>query len=1216
MQQDTTSGIQTHLQNLQLHDHLDYHQTSIKAITIMSALCEEVSELSAISKKKFLPQLHLFCHDLKLDSVSEKEVNVLDEALMIQRDEEMLQRIGKFIVVLQNCHNFVNRIHGLVRNMVCQIHGCLEPLYDWSTDAESLGSKNLNNGNMERSGQKQRLFSSVQNVMPLIEGIAELLEVLIEIDAVIANNAELLEAWDVYKSIVMESGNDSHVNGNGRDGQRPVSFVNVRLDTVGAGGQSEDIDKTANDGDGDVNGEDARSTSNSFSTANAASASEDHSVNQNEEKHTSHPCSTKDLTRLQHMLMQLDFTLLSSRSFLIAIEQNFDPRIEGSQESLNNIIKEGVDTLYHRCYQTLGTEEQWADKTPIVGLYGMYCLYRRLLPSHIAPDEKLHKFLCITLPSHRPILPIFGELPFFPAEFISRYAPLERMKGFVPSTVDDIRLLAKKQLSKQDKTFCTSVSIMYRQGMSWIVSAECDLGFSVWNSDDPIGHEGYDTSSESQIVHQISLIRKGIDMAQHATGLLRFYLSMHQNLMEPIPSSHLSALVKLCYLAKGIEQVLQRRQRSSIVSIHKAALKCIASSLFQKLETLRSYVDHNHSSLDESDEFEMKQLQTSRIGAGLSIVEALLKGSSSFSPTRIYTIKVALNACYDDNHDVQLETKTGKELLELLYQLEVISDIDNVVVKVCDCSFLYFHKALFGPLLRHLRDKGSNIQLLITALSDAGKSILSSSTYLNTLHDGPLFLDQFREYLIEKVLFTEIVNPLVDTIENLLRQRVLSRTIAEMPSVSPKDAMFDFSRLTAPPLDVCGIRFSIKVATERALEKSLYSSATVGVRDTISHTEMLILAKNYGLNLVDGHLPLGAADQGMDILTIADNLEGFMSSFNYNMNQQTFIQRAPKSGSRTLNTVDIQCISMSLCRHGPAVARVVSARINTFILESLNKLLDALSDEYFYSLLAKERRWYEGELKGGVSYYSYDRALTFKSELDQQGDKGSNKLLQQSKDAITRIGNAIGFLRLLRSGILHNHNRSNEYCAMTIEHDTTYKRVEEYWQKVHDLPDIIPSMNKLLYDKKKDILSCIYIIYPPLSLLWLDSSASGKEMLRRKIKTSEGYFTDDGFAFGFAFLFEVIDQTQGTKYDSLNWSQSSRHKFSEEKSQMIQKAEAVKAASKSQKSTLSTFVSEDSSQDDEYTRLRVLAKRLETRKQELDLLLYCMNAARMIFSST
>jgi len=49
------------------------------------------------------------------------------------------------------------------------------------------------------------------------------------------------------------------------------------------------------------------------------------------------------------------------------------------------------------------------------------------------------------------------------------------------------------------------------------------------------------------------------------------------------------------------------------------------------------------------------------------------------------------------------------------------------------------------------------------------------------------------------------------------------------------------------------------------------------------------------------------------------------------MNQQTFIERAPKSGSKTLNTVDIQCLSMSLCRHGRAVARAVSAKINAFI---------------------------------------------------------------------------------------------------------------------------------------------------------------------------------------------------------------------------------------------------------------------------------------------
>jgi hypothetical protein len=244
------SGVQSQLQN-QLQDHLDYHKTSIKAITTMSALCDEVYELSAISKKKFLPQLHLlvFCHDLKLDAYEkEKEVNMLDEALMIQRDEKMLKRIGKFIVVLQSCYNFVNRIQRLVKNMVCQIHGCLEPLYDWSIDAESLGSKN---GYAAGNIDEPKLFSSAKNAMPIVEGIAELLEILIEIDG-----AELLEVWDVYKSIIMESGNDS-IDDDRRDGQRPVSFVNVRLDT-NIDSNAEDIDKATVGEDGDAHRRDGQ----------------------------------------------------------------------------------------------------------------------------------------------------------------------------------------------------------------------------------------------------------------------------------------------------------------------------------------------------------------------------------------------------------------------------------------------------------------------------------------------------------------------------------------------------------------------------------------------------------------------------------------------------------------------------------------------------------------------------------------------------------------------------------------------------------------------------------------------------------------------------------------------------------------------------------------------------------------------------------------------
>jgi len=69
----------------------------------------------------------------------------------------------------------------------------------------------------------QNSLRSAKNAMPIVEGIAELLEILIEIDGVIANNTELLEVWYVYMSIIMESGNDSI--DDRRVGQRPVSFV-------------------------------------------------------------------------------------------------------------------------------------------------------------------------------------------------------------------------------------------------------------------------------------------------------------------------------------------------------------------------------------------------------------------------------------------------------------------------------------------------------------------------------------------------------------------------------------------------------------------------------------------------------------------------------------------------------------------------------------------------------------------------------------------------------------------------------------------------------------------------------------------------------------------------------------------------------------------------------------------------------------------------------
>ena len=66
------------------------------------------------------------------------------------------------------------------------------------------------------------------------------------------------------------------------------------------------------------------------------------------------------------------------------------------------------------------------------------------------------------------------------------------------------------------------------------------------------------------------------------------------------------------------------------------------------------------------------------------------------------------------------------ELEDLLYQLKVFSE-DKMGLDACDCSFLYFHKALFAPLIRHSLHSSSHsafsrIQLILSALSDPSNS--------------------------------------------------------------------------------------------------------------------------------------------------------------------------------------------------------------------------------------------------------------------------------------------------------------------------------------------------------------------------------------------------------------------------------------------------------------------------------------------------------------
>ena len=283
--------------------------------------------------------------------------------------------------------------------------------------------------------------------------------------------------------------------------------------------------------------------------------------------------------------------------------------------------------------------------------------------------------------------------------------------------------------------------------------------------------------------------------------------------------------------------------------------------------------------------------------------------------------------------------------------------------------------------------------------------------------------------------------------------------------------------------------------------------------------------------------------------------------------------------------------------------------------------------------MAKEKRWFEDESKRGVTCYPYDRVLAFKNETIQvQGSGGTQPLLHEAKDTISKIGNALGLARLLRSAKLYNVSGSRQYSSKQNITSTKTNQSHPIGRSIQMLKTVLesPTLKTTCtffpaaeivrsLPRNHETWENLHILYPSLSLLWLEASASGKEMLRKKIKTSEGYYTDDGFSLGFAYLFEILDPEQGKCFDGMNWRKSSMEKFARDKTEMKMKADTIRDASGNDQSDSFFSSSSDPTvlapdEDSEYTRLQVLAKRLETRRREMELLHYSMHVSRMIFS--
>ena len=837
-----------------------------KAIAALATLVDESNELEALAERRILPPLALFGCDLESSSSSRAgSMEEMDDDTMSQRDSELLRRVGKFVPALQETFNFTLRCRRLVRNMVCQIGGCASP--PLVVDGDKGGAVR----------PVAAILGPDVRLVPIAEAISKLLRILIAIDETVGCNSCLAEGWELYKHVMQDR------------------FV--RVQQTQTSGEEDDTQKR----------------------------------------------EREELESFERMLVQLDFTLLSCRSFVTAIEQNFDPGCHyipsvpeespsasgkgGKSNSaddrftLYGEVKAHVIDLYDRCCRRIGTAQETNEADLAVGVYGLYCLYRRVLPSHLIPDAKLHRALWITIPSKRPVIPIFANAAFLPREFIMRHAPYEGLRGCTPPADSvELRQDAMAQITTEGQRLSEAANGLQSEALKWVAAADVDLAplpSSVSGPGGPIRKEEPAIAVEKTVARIIG----GVRLARRASLLLQNYFMSHYAFDMAIKSDHLPALMALCDIVKSIENVLRVRRRSSVISTQRAAVKLYAASLFRLFESLRLATDHYNASIDHEAGAESSNI--ARITACLTSLEGLLKGSTSFSQGRCDAISVSLACCANPGtHDFRFESLDKAR--NILSELHFMSVIDTVLRRACDLSFLYFQRETFARFARSFYQQRGGVgtqsfQLVCSAFSDAsdGGFLLLSPP---DRKDGLQNAKNYRDFLIGTIQ-EEMVVPICQVIDSELRLAVLARSPLQRNQNNPKVDRASKTRelLEMPALHICGNSVSVKDSVRDYLDNLHYVMSAIAMDDNSIYSEMKGTVQQFGLSLADNCLPLGGRGGGADIMELSEHLDAVVHNFTYDMNQNIFVEKHPAERGKGLGCINVSRLELSIQQHGLGV---------------------------------------------------------------------------------------------------------------------------------------------------------------------------------------------------------------------------------------------------------------------------------------------------------
>ena len=518
----------------------------------------------------------------------------------------------------------------------------------------------------------------------------------------------------------------------------------------------------------------------------------------------------------------------------------------------------------------------------------------------------------------------------------------------------------------------------------------------------------------------LTLLIQGIYMACRTRTLILDMNMMHLKMEKPLNIILVRSLGRGLEMLKALEICFNKISIRLVEGVLLQVSRQIQGMMFNILNPVRIELEAKLSGASVNTKSSRKKMEMSADDdaaldafAAATLMLNLLQGPPS--AMRMHVANIICDLLRDTHF---FNEEDSAQLSAKKYLLYIVTHIQDLVKRQCDTTFVYFSRDLLLPtLLSEIfsnTERSSRLRYLLSAFRNA-ELLLSKAP-----GGGSDLLKSFTSEL-DKQIDNCILKPLCENVETDLRLHLHSAKLDGAVMSNPtRTGVRAISKILAlPTLKLRSGLLNIKWYVTQYLNETFYNLTSLALHNWKTYGEMAELSRQkYGIILEKMQLPNQQLEQGLDVLEVMRNIHIFSAKFNYNLNMQVFVEKASQSQQRKhLNTVSIRHITNSIRTHGMGITDTTVKFVYQYLSKKFIIFSQFLYDDHIKSRLRRELKMFHSlkrEMRVAAEY-PFPSAENFKKDIRKLGltDDGGS-YLDQFRKLITEIGNALGFIRLVR----------------------------------------------------------------------------------------------------------------------------------------------------------------------------------------------------------